>query len=193
MASDTDGRRARGAVRRARLLDAAVRVVAGSGFAALTHRAVAEAAGVSLASVTHHYASIDVLRRAMFEHAGSAIGLDLASLVSGAAGEHAAVPQICAAFAARLVRERRAETAAVFEMIVAAGHDGQLRVVARFYQDRLTELFLPYTGDPAAARAVGAAIQGLLLSALSDDQPDVAVLRHAVADLVRRFRRTPTT
>jgi DNA-binding transcriptional regulator YbjK len=170
-----------------------VRVVADCGFAALTHRAVAEAAGVSLASVTHHYPSIDVLRRAMFEHAGSAIGLDLVSLVSRAAGGDAAVPQICADFAVRLVSDRRVETAAVFEMIVAAGHDDRLRVVARFYQDRLIELFLPYTGDLAAARTVAAAAQGLLLTALSDDQPDVAALRHAVADLVRRFRRNPTS
>ncbi|MEU9898634.1 TetR family transcriptional regulator [Streptomyces phaeochromogenes] len=41
------------------LLDAAVRVVGEQGVGALTHRAVAAGAVVSLASVTCHYPSID--------------------------------------------------------------------------------------------------------------------------------------
>jgi DNA-binding transcriptional regulator YbjK len=191
VASETDGRLARGAARRARLLDAAVRIVAGRGFAVLTHRAVADEAGVSLASVTHHYPSIGDLRRAMFEHAGSAIGLELADLIAGAAQDVAAVPLICADFAVKLVAQRRMETAAVFEMIVAAGHDAELRQVARFFQDRLTELFLPYVGDPTEARTVGSAVQGLLMTAVMSG--DHGALRGAVADLIRRYRQNPTS
>jgi DNA-binding transcriptional regulator YbjK len=183
-----DGRRARGAARRALLLDAAVRVVGKRGFAALTHRAVADEAHVSLASTTHHFPSIGDLRRAMFGHAGSGIGLELAGLVAAAAHDTEAVPAICADFAARLVSERRVETAAVFEMIVAAGHDAELRPVARFFQDRLTDLFMPYVGEPVAARAIGAAVQGLLLTAVASGEH--AALRGSVEDLIRRYRRS---
>src|SRR5258708_24732715 len=155
-----DGRLARGAARRALLLDAAARVVAERGSAALTPRAVAAEAGVSLASATYHFSSAADLHRAVFEHAGSAIGLELAALVADAAQDAAAVPEVCADFAVRLAGERRVETAAVFEMIVAAGHDAKLRPVARFFQDRLTELFLPYVGDATAARTAASAGQG---------------------------------
>ena len=184
---ETDGRLARGAARRALLLKAAARVVAGQGSAALTHRAVATEAGVSLASVTYHFASAADLRRAVFEHAGSAIGLELAALVAEAAQDAETVPAVCADFAARLADERRIETAAVFEMIVAAGHDAELRPVARFYQDQLTELFLPYTGDAAAARTVGSAVQGLVLTAVMGGEH--GALHGAVEDLIRRYRR----
>ncbi|MDX6334338.1 MAG: hypothetical protein QOG05_1678 [Streptosporangiaceae bacterium] len=186
-----DGRLARGAARRELLLDAAARVVAGRGSAALTHRAAAAEAGVSLASVTYHFPSAADLHRATFEHAGSAIGLELAALVAGAAQDAAAVPAVCAGYAVRLVSERRVETAAVFEMIVAAGHDAGLRPVARFFQDRLTELFLPYTGDEAAARTAGAAVQGLLLTAVMSGEH--SALRGAVEDLIRRYRRREQT
>jgi DNA-binding transcriptional regulator YbjK len=184
-----DGRLARGAARRALLLDAAVQVVGERGFAALTHRAAAEEAGVSLASVTHHFPSIGDLRRAMFGQAGSAIGFELAGLVAAAANNTDATPAVCADFADRLISESRVETAAVFEMIVAAGHDAELRTVARFFQDRLTDVFLPYVGEPASARAVGAAVQGLLLTALASGEH--AALRGRVEDLIRRYRRSP--
>jgi DNA-binding transcriptional regulator YbjK len=185
-----DGRLARGAARRTLLLDAAVRIVAGRGFAALTHRAVAAEAGVSAASATHHFASVADLHRAMFEYVGSGIGLELAALVAAAARDPDVVPAICADFAVRLAADRRVETAAVFEMIVAAGHDRELRPVARFFQDRLTELFEPYVGDPGAARTVGSAVQGLLLTAVMSSE--YGALRGAVEDLIRRYHHQTT-
>jgi len=62
--------------------------------------------------------------------------------------------------------------------------------VARFFQDRLTELFLPYTGDATAARTAGAAVQGLVLTAVMSGED--GALRGAVDDLVRRYRRRAT-
>jgi DNA-binding transcriptional regulator YbjK len=185
-----DGRLARGATRRALLLDAAARVVAERGSGALTHRAVAAEAGVSLASVTYHFASATGLHRAVFEHVGSAIGLELAALVAGAAQDAATVPAVCADFAVRLASELRVETAAVFEMIVAAGHDAGLRPVAWFFRDRLTELFLPYVGDITAARTVGSAVQGLVLTAVMSGEH--GALRGAVEDLIQRYCRRMT-
>src|SRR5476651_2276383 len=161
MESETDGRLARGAARRILLLEAAVRIVAASGSGSLTHRAVAEEAHVSIASVTYHFPSIGDLRRETLEHAGSSIGLELAGLVLAASTRVEETPEICRAFAVRLVVERRIETAAVFELIVAAAHDDDLRPMVALFNDRLATLLHPYVGDQPSAQIVGAAIQGL--------------------------------
>jgi DNA-binding transcriptional regulator YbjK len=187
--SEIDGRLARGAARRGLLLDAAVHIVASGGSGSLTHRAVASRARVSIASVSYHFPSIGDLRRETLGHAGSSIGLELAGLVLAASTRIEETPEICAEFAVRLVVERRVETAAVFELIVAAAHDEDLRPVVALYNDRLTELLAPYEGDVMNAQIVGAAIQGLLIVQLaSPPSTDPQLLGNAVADLVRRYR-----
>jgi TetR/AcrR family transcriptional regulator, regulator of biofilm formation and stress response len=171
------------------LLDAAVRVVARSGSGSLTHRAVASEAQVSVASVTYHFASISELRRETLQYAGSLIGLELAELVHAAASHADDVPEICAQYAVRLVVERRVETAAVFELIIAAAHDDDLRPVVAVYQGMLANLLAAYVGSQDRAFTVGAAIQGLLLVQLASAFPvNAAGFREAVADLIRRHR-----
>ncbi len=192
---ETDGRLARGAARRGMLLQAAVRVVARSGSGSLTHRAVAQEARVSIASVSYHFPSIGDLRRETLEHAGSSVGWELAELVVAATERVDDIPEICAAYAVRLVVERRVETAAVFELIVAAAHDEELRPVVAVYNGLLADLLALYTGDRADAMTVGAAIQGFLIVQLASAFPaDVAGLGAAVADLIRRYRaNTPAS
>ena len=191
MTSESDGRRARGTARRTLLLDAAVRVVAGAGSGSLTHRAVASEADVSVASVTYHFASIEELRRETLSHAGSSIGLELANLVLAASANVDETPDICAAYAVRLVTERRVETAAVFELIVAAAHDEDLRPVVAVYHGMLADLLTPYEGDRGRAQTVAAGVQGLLLvQMVSPFPPDPTGLGAAVADLIRRYRVT---
>ncbi len=189
MPAQQDGRLARGVARRTLLLDAAVRVVADNGAGALTHRAVASEAGVSVASVSYHFPSVDELRRETFEHAGSSIGLELAELVLAASTNVENTPEICGAYAVRLVEERRVETAAVFELIIAAGHDEALRPVVAVYHGMLTELLAAYTADRDRAATLGAAVQGLLLVQLASPFPlDPAQFCESVADLIRRYR-----
>jgi DNA-binding transcriptional regulator YbjK len=184
-----DGRLARGAARRDMLLEAAVRVVARSGSESLTHRAVASEAQVSVASATYHFDSIGELRRETLKYAGSRIGLELAELVHAATTHAEDVPEICAQYAVHLVVKRRIETAAVFELIVAAAHDEDLRPVVAVYQGMLADLLAPYVGDHGRAFTVGAAIQGVLLVQLASAFPvDPAGLSDAVADLIRRYR-----
>jgi DNA-binding transcriptional regulator YbjK len=190
MERETDGRLARGTTRRSLLLESAIRVVADRGSGSLTHRAVADEAQVSIASVTYHFPSISDLRRDTLEHAGSSIGLELAGLVMAASTRVEETPEICAAFAIRLVVERRIETAAVFELIIAAAHDEELRPVVALYNGRLTDLLAPYEGDQRRARIAGAAIQGLLIVHLASPFPaDPHALAEAVADLIRRYQQ----
>jgi TetR/AcrR family transcriptional regulator, regulator of biofilm formation and stress response len=194
MDSANDGRLARGAARRSLLMDAAVNVVASAGSGALTHRAVASEARVSVASVTYHFPSISQLRRDTFEHAGSGIGLELADLVLAASVRSDDVPDICASYAVHLVLERRVETAAVFELIIAAGHDDDLKPVVALYNGMLAELLTPYMGDATRAHTVGAAIQGLMLVQLASAFPlDPGRLGGAVSDLIRRYRADEPT
>jgi len=159
---------------------------------ALTHRAVAAGAAVSLASVTYHYPSIDDLRRATFEHAGSRIGLEFVGLIAHTATEPDALPDICGDFTTHLVTERRTDTIAVFEMILAAGHDPELGPVKGLLDQRLAQLLAPYVGSEGAAFTVTAAMQGLVLTALALDRArDPGWLRGAVSDLIRRYRAIP--
>lgn len=189
MGATSDGRLARGEQRKTLVLDAALQVVAESGCGALTHRAAAAGAGVSVASVTYHFPSIGDLRQAMFEHAGSRVGLAFRAIIEADGARTGDVPEICGTFAASLVTERRVDTSAVLEMILAAGHDPSLRPLVTFFNDRLGELLTPYTGGRFRALTVAAAIQGLVLGHLTQSDAHTAPALHdSVADLVRRYR-----
>jgi TetR/AcrR family transcriptional regulator, regulator of biofilm formation and stress response len=184
-----DGRLSRGTTRKTLLLDAAVRIVAELGANALTHRAVAKDAEVSLASVTYHFPSSEALRSSTYEYAGSRIGQEFARLVLETASNLEALPDICAGFTVRLVTAYRIDTMTVFEMIVAAGHDPRLSSVTKLLNERLAKLLEPYLGSNQAAYTVSAAIQGLVLTALAIDRPNCRKwLRSSVSDLIRRYR-----
>lgn len=186
-----DGRLARGEARKTLLLDAAVRIVGEQGAGALTHRAVAAGAAVSLASATYHYPSIDDLRRATFQQAGARIGLEFLDLVARTAARPDELPELCGDFTAHLVADRRTDAIAVFEMILAAGHDPGLGPVKQLLDQRLGRILEPYVGSAVAARTVTAAMQGLVLAALTPDPTrDPNWLREAVGDLIRRYRAT---
>jgi DNA-binding transcriptional regulator YbjK len=186
---NSDGRLQRGRARRELLLDAAVTVIASQGASQLTHRAVATEAAVSLASVTYHFPGIDDLRHAALDHAGSRIGLAFRALIKAHPNEPDDIPELTADYVATLVDDRRQDTAAVFEMLLAARHNELLRPVIRQLHGHLADLLSPYVGDRRRGLLVGASIQGLVLSHLA--QPEATgskSLRDAVADLVRRFK-----
>jgi DNA-binding transcriptional regulator YbjK len=191
MNDEEDGRLARGAARRTLVLDAAVRVVASRGSTALTHRAAAAEAKVSIASVSYHFPSISELRRETLQYAGSSIGFELVDLVRSVSSSIDETPEVCSAFAVRLVSDRRIETAAVFELIVAAGHDPDLRPIVAFFNGQLAVVLTPYLGERIRALAVAAALQGLVLTHLATSTSaanEAHGLGDAVADLIRRYR-----
>lgn len=192
MDTHKDGRLARGELRQLLIMDAAVRVVAGHGAGALTHRAAASEAGVSLASVTYHYPSIAALRGAMFYHAGSRIGFAFRVLLENSVPTVAELPAVAADFVSSLATEQRVDTVAVFEMILAASHDPDLRPLARFLDERLSEVLTPFVGSEASARVLAGSIQGLLLSALAQNSSP-SELRVATLELIERFARDAST
>lgn len=188
---------ARGAARRAALLDAAVSVVAVDGSSGLTHRAVAAAAQVSLASVTYHFDSIEELRRATFERALEVLDDELAQLVQTRGGTMERMPGMFADYVVALLTQHREAAVTVNEMIVAASHDDRLRPTFHAYQEHLAGLLSPCVGGPEAGFMVAAALQGLVLSGLTHqdrrpaDDDGVVRWRAAVVELINRVRHHP--
>lgn len=179
---------ARGAARRALLLDTAIELVADAGAGALTHRAVATRAQVSLASVSYHFSSIDDLRTAMFEHAQQIV----ASQVAQAGVQSESAPESFAQFAADLVvallTEHRAATIAMQEMVTAAAHDSALRPTFHRFHEELGELLASCIGDRDTGLTAASTIQGLLQTALTYPELDMERCHRSTADFISRLR-----
>ena len=91
LASPPNGARPRGAARRDALLDAVLRVIAEVGVDAVTHRRVAEVAGLPLASTTYWFESKEHLLTAALERAADRDIARLRALL-GETPEHAPDP-----------------------------------------------------------------------------------------------------
>lgn len=156
---------------RSALLDAAMRVVADRGLRGLTHRAVAEAAGVTHGLVRHYFGSIDAL---VLEALAVQVGRDIESAPPRMSGpletlsDH--VPARVAAtesdqafqYEVSLESRRRPELSEHVQRSYAAYTDAM--------RERLTRGGLP--DDPALARVVFAAVDGLALQQILFADPE---------------------
>lgn len=184
--------------RRARLLDEALRLVAGGGLGAVTHRAVESAAGVPHGSVTYWFGSRDGLVGAMVdrivEHseaqvAGIARGVE-AGLAEGGEPDADAI----AAGVAAWIDDGAEVHLARMELELAAVRDPRLRERMRggarvFW--RLCEPLVRAAGSPDPerdGRAMAAMVDGLLLDRLAHRPQGDEVLAAAVRQLLRSWR-----
>jgi DNA-binding transcriptional regulator YbjK len=184
-------RQARGYERVEQILRAALTVIAREGVAGVTHRTVAEEAGVPLGSLTYYFASKqDLLRDALRLHVHEDVGrlreLTDALLASGATGE-----QVVDAFIAQF--EAGTPDVAQFELYLEAARDPELAEVAteslRAYQE-VAELALRAAGvgDPAAAAGMVVAMidgVGVHQAAAGEQAPE---LRTVLPVLLRALR-----
>ncbi|WP_349428893.1 TetR family transcriptional regulator [Microbacterium sp. LWS13-1.2] len=173
----------RGEVRRQVILAAAMAIVAREGAGALTHRAVAAEAGVSLASTTYHFAGIDDLRRTTFEWAADEIGSGFEGALAKAQSSTEPLNAVTEQWA-RVLAEHRAAFTAVLEMLIAAGRDPELRRVAEDLLTRPAQL-LAFAGfeDPPA---LVAELIGLALVHLIEVHSDVGDFSRRALELIRR-------
>ena len=124
--------------RRAALLDAASALLAEGGFGAVSHRAVAERAGLPLAATTYYFASRDDLAASALERI---VWDELARLRTLLAQtDRAAGPRAMAcALMAALVPDDEAERSyqlAMYELYVQAGRgDGRLRALVHDWNE----------------------------------------------------------
>ena len=163
-----DLRRQRGLRRRDSILDASVNVVAAQGITALTHRSAAGGAHVSLASVTYHFATADALRKAVFEHAGEAVGQTIARYHPPAPyADLDAVASFYASCGRELLATQRSALTTVFEMFLASRNDKSLSALIDAFTSRLARRLDPITHLRSTSFELVAALEGLTLVALT--------------------------
>jgi DNA-binding transcriptional regulator YbjK len=188
----TPVRQARGQERVDQILRATLAVIGRDGVSAVTHRSVADEAGVPLGSLTYYFASKQVLlREALRLHVREDAGR-LRRVAAQLLDEQASGDRVVETFAA-LLGEGHPDLAQ-FELYLEAARDPQLREVAaeslRAYAE-VAELALRAAGVPnpeAVAGVIVATIDGLGVhrGAAGDQAPDLGA---ALALLLRALRR----
>ena len=188
----------RGAARRDAILRAAIELVGEEGPDALTHRAVAERAGVALSATTYWFTSKEeIFREAVALAAGEEVER-FERLVLDLAPRHVAPADWAREVAAALAADVQSDPArpiALFEFLLEAARQPALRdEVARWEeaQLRLAEAGLRAAGsdDPATdAHVVVATVTGLILGQLTTPRNDFerTILRPALERLFTRL------
>jgi TetR/AcrR family transcriptional regulator, regulator of biofilm formation and stress response len=188
----------KGERRREEILQATLRVIGARGADAVTHRAVAEEAGVPLSATTYYFASKEELLEQTLLMAAREETERLERLVLELAPRSLSVGDWATAVAAQISHDVEAEPAkhvALFELGLEATRREPLRVEMQRWQEahlRLAEMGCRAIGsdDPALdARIVVAAITGLMLEQLAADRGDFGadVMRPALERLLSRM------
>jgi TetR/AcrR family transcriptional regulator, regulator of biofilm formation and stress response len=179
------------------ILDAAVRVVGEDGASALTHRRVAERAGVSLSATTYYFRSkAQILEQALFlaserELTELSVVHDLFDPAVMTVEEWAA--RLARVLAAETRGRRRIMLLAQFETDLYAARHPPLRAAVRELNARYAALIEPVLIRLGArettrnAKLFVAAVTGLLLEQASCPVPDFAdkLLAPAIVTLLR--------
>ena len=171
------------------LLAAAVQVASDKGLAALTYREVAREAGVAHSLVAHHFGSRNSLIRATMEYAVQ-VGSQTIHFSGGSLDELGDDLD-------ELVQDTPGLQAFQIELAINARTDPALGESARAMYDRYIRLTrddlerLGLGDDPAIARLVMAALDGIVIQQLVYDSPEqtresLEALRGVIASLSER-------
>ncbi|GAA4610936.1 TetR family transcriptional regulator [Saccharopolyspora hordei] len=173
---ETDGRRLKGERRRRAIIDAALRVVARDGVAAVSHRNIAREAGVPPASIGYYFDGIDDLLVAALMESCETLIAQVEQIVERV-HERTAWPRVIAEHLAGLVREHRERTLGEYELYLLAARRPALRPAARRWIEAASSFVTGPGGqapDPGILKAFFAAIDGILMQALIADEPPTA-------------------
>jgi DNA-binding transcriptional regulator YbjK len=185
------------------LLQTTLRLIGEDGIDAVTHRSVAEAAGVSLGSTTYWFTSRqDMLRQALeyfVEHEIAGLHERLAPTRGRSPSRRRLVDEFAELLANQLDRER-ARTVAQYALLQEAARRPELEAVCRAWNDaweeELAGLFesLDAPSPRLEATMFLAMLDGLILSQLAapDDDVENAVLRPALDAWFARLPRSRT-
>ncbi len=190
LATSPNDARPRGAARREALLDAVLRVVAEAGADAVTHRRVADVAGLPLASTTYWFQSKEHLLTAAFERAADR-DIERLRAVLGATPERAPDPVGLAVGAILgpsddLGQTSRGWLLATYALMLEAARRPALREVTKRWTDAYLETLPPLLA--AAGSRHPRADAALLLAAADGLLIDQLASGHA-SDLGPQLRR----
>lgn len=202
-ARDRDRDRDRGNSRRLLLLQTTLRLIGEQGIDAVTHRSVAEAAGVSLGSTTYWFSSRQDMLSQALEHFArleiEGLHLRLEPIRDRGLSTRRLVDEFTELLLPQLDRDRP-RTIAQYAFMQEAARRPELEAICRewgrAWEDELVELFdsLGTRSPRLEARMFLAMLDGLLLEQLAAPDEDVenAVLRPALRawfDRIPRGRR----
>lgn len=173
----------KGERRRQELVAAAAALLRSGGFDAVRHRAVAERAGLPLASTTYYFSSLDELVTAAVERTGrdelAEVREQLAALPGDALGTAELVELVLDHLIGPESRDGGLEAALLrFERLVGAGRRPYLAPLMRQLRvefDALLTEILARSGrrlDPVAVRDLVSLLDGAVVSALIESDPD---------------------
>ncbi len=173
----TDGRLQRGEASRRAILAAASQVIVDDGVDALTHRAVAEAAGVPLARISYHYPKIEDLMVAAATQYLDAFDHRLRTLADTARAGRRSMVEACTDFLLELVTVRSQEFLGMVEVRLALHRRG------RTVDDvGVVGVVRSFGADEPRARSIVAAMFGFAVLAATAPEP---VTRSQVHGYVR--------
>ncbi|MEV0647851.1 TetR family transcriptional regulator [Phytomonospora sp. NPDC050363] len=182
-AEHVDGRFARGAKRRAEIIEATLAVVTRDGATGVTHRAVAKEAGITTSLSTYYFATLDDLLVAALSSVADTYTARIRQIIDSPGDKLTGL--------AKLIAESggsgRERALAERELATLAARRPALRPVARRWRESVAELAATLTDDPTAIAGVVAASDGLCTAILLDNGPGDpdhlrAVLRRALGD-----------
>jgi DNA-binding transcriptional regulator YbjK len=152
---------AHGVSRRAAIVETTLRLIGERGADAVTHRAVAAAAGVPLASTTYYFASKDELVRDAF---ALAIERSLALVQDHAARAEGSVVDRLVALAEAQLADASAPLAAQFELMLEAGRRPQLQDLAARWDERYRAALAELAGDEIDVDVALCLLEGALIN-----------------------------
>ncbi|EGD54603.1 TetR/AcrR family transcriptional regulator [Gordonia neofelifaecis] len=154
--------------RRAAIVEAAADLVVELGPERLTHRRVAERAGVPLGSTTQYFSSIDDLRTQALARLATEIDDDLDAVRQSLADSGGSVEVLVEQMHDYLTNSRN--VSADVSLMSAAAFDAELRTLALRWQHNLVDILTGYVG-PDNALALAMLADGVTVHAALHDAP----------------------
>ncbi|WP_285500412.1 TetR family transcriptional regulator [Actinokineospora sp. NBRC 105648] len=167
-----DGRKTRGERKRQEITEATLRVIERDGVAGVSHRTVAREAGASAASVTYHFATLDELLVDTLVWSAERLAAQVRDLIETSRIKGGRPAGAVAEMLAEALGPERARTMAQYELYLLAARRPALRPAARLWLDVLASL--GRQPDEVGFRAFLAAVDGVLVQGLIDDEPPTA-------------------
>lgn len=168
--------------RRRQIIRAAAELIPEVGTAKVTHRLVAQRAGVSLGSTTRYFASLDELIGSALEELAAEIDDDL-EMLDGMIAREGCEPDVIARHVHEFLTD--AESVRVnIEMYHAAITDSSLQVLAMRWSEGLQQLLAEHVGSDAAYGVVAVIDGASVHAALSGEPVEFDVLRRVIAGVL---------